>query len=143
MEWYLWLIIGFIFIILEIIFPVFVFLIFGISAILVAIPAYLHFDDLVQYSIFVSLSGLGLLFVRPFAKKFMFRGPEIKTNVDALIGKIGVVNLTLRGPNHRGEVKIGGEIWTARNESEEIIEIGQKVVVKKVVGSTLWVEKIN
>jgi membrane protein implicated in regulation of membrane protease activity len=61
-----------------------------------------------------------------------------KTNVDAIIGKQGIVLLSLT-PGLIGQVKVGDEEWRAR--SEENIEKGEVVVVTDIKGVTLNVEK--
>ncbi|MBN1366579.1 MAG: NfeD family protein [Dehalococcoidales bacterium] len=61
-----------------------------------------------------------------------------KTNVDALIGKKGVVLQGL-APGVTGLVKVGNEEWRAR--AEENIEKGQMIVVTGINGVTVDVKK--
>lgn len=63
------------------------------------------------------------------------------TNIDALIGKYGIVEKNLSNIEY-GIVNLEGEKWTAVSEKEEIIEIGEKVKVLKIDGVKLVVEKI-
>jgi membrane protein implicated in regulation of membrane protease activity len=61
-----------------------------------------------------------------------------KTNVDAVIGRTGVV-LTDIKQRGIGRVKVGNENWRA--QAEENIAEGNEIVVTGVAGATLTVEK--
>ena len=61
-----------------------------------------------------------------------------KTNVDAIVGKTGVITEKIGG-NVDGRAKVGNEDWKA--SSAEDIEQGEEVIVTGVTGATLIVEK--
>ena len=61
-----------------------------------------------------------------------------KTNIDAIIGRKGIVLQSLT-PGVDGLVKVGNEEWRAR--AEESIEKGEAIVVTAIIGVTLNVEK--
>ncbi len=61
-----------------------------------------------------------------------------KTNIDAIIGKTGVVMRDITRVND-GLVKVGNEQWRARAEEE--IKEGEEITVISVSGVTLIVEK--
>lgn len=61
-----------------------------------------------------------------------------KTNIDATIGRKGIVLQSLT-PGGHGLVKVGNEEWRAR--AEESIEKGESIVVTAIHGVTLSVEK--
>jgi membrane protein implicated in regulation of membrane protease activity len=61
-----------------------------------------------------------------------------KTNVDAVIGRTGVV-LTDIKQRGTGRVKVGNENWRA--QAEENIDEGNEIVVTGVTGATLTVKK--
>ena len=64
--------------------------------------------------------------------------PREPTNIDAIVGKPGVVlKKTSSGPD--GRVRVGNEEWRAR--SAEAIEAGERVIVKSISGVTVNVEK--
>ncbi|MFC1870971.1 NfeD family protein [Chloroflexota bacterium] len=63
-----------------------------------------------------------------------------KTNIDAIIGKNGVVLQSLT-PGVKGVVKVDNEEWGAR--AEESIENGEVIVVTAISGITLNVEKFK
>jgi membrane protein implicated in regulation of membrane protease activity len=62
------------------------------------------------------------------------------TNVSALIGKIG--KITVKIPiDGKGYVKIGGEEWPAMEINNLEVEVGSKVIVKKIDGNKAIVEE--
>jgi inner membrane protein len=63
-----------------------------------------------------------------------------RTNVDAIIGRKGIVLQSLT-PDVNGLVKVGNEEWRAR--AEESIEKGEVIVVTAISGVTLNVEKFK
>lgn len=63
-----------------------------------------------------------------------------KTNIDAVIGKNGIVLQRLT-PGVNGLVKVGNEEWRAR--AEENIEKDEVIVVTAISGVTLNVEKFK
>ncbi|UCB43001.1 MAG: NfeD family protein [Dehalococcoidales bacterium] len=65
---------------------------------------------------------------------------EAKTNVDALIGREGVV---IKGiaKNNPGRIRVGNEEWLG--SAEEDFDEGAEVVVTAVRGATLIVTKAN
>jgi membrane protein implicated in regulation of membrane protease activity len=79
--------------------------------------------------------------IRPLIlKHFYGREAKFKTNVDALVGKSGLVTEVIDHPSGTGRVKIGGEIWRAVTPDESHVEIGQRVTVREVEGSKVVVE---
>lgn len=107
----------------------------GLFALLVAIflPDYIA----VQAILFIVASTVLLIFLRPIFKEHM-RKNEIKTNADALVGKVAVCQKEIKD-GQRGEVKIEGKIWTAI--SNEDIAVDEKVIVLAIKGVKLVVRK--
>ena len=67
-----------------------------------------------------------------------------KTNVDAIPGKIGLVTETIRPIEGEGQVKLEGQIWSAKPEDETtVIEAGTTVTVLSVEGVKLIVRPIS
>lgn len=87
-------------------------------------------------------ASVGMLaLVRPNIVKKLHSGPELRLGHHALVGKEGVVvdQVSLQS----GQVKIGGEIWTARPYDEtEVIEPGTHVDVLEIRGATALVHPI-
>jgi len=87
-----------------------------------------------QVLIFLAISAVLLFFTRPLALK-KFRTGRVKTNVDSLVGKNALVIKQITEFD-RGEVKLNGQIWSARLEegSTSLITEGTKCEVVAVEG---------
>jgi membrane protein implicated in regulation of membrane protease activity len=85
----------------------------------------------------VSMAGL-----RPKLMQYFQLGPgsELRTGVDALLGKTGVVTERI-GPGLAGRVKVEGEDWRGAVTDATVIEPGTQVMIIQVDGTTLVVEK--
>jgi membrane protein implicated in regulation of membrane protease activity len=75
---------------------------------------------------------------RPIAQSHLRTPPALKTGTDALIGKRALVLETVDATH--GQVKIGGEIWTARPYvDDQVLAEGTSVDVVKIQGATALV----
>jgi membrane protein implicated in regulation of membrane protease activity len=87
-------------------------------------------------------AAVGMLaLVRPSIVKRLHSGPELTLGHAALVGKQGVVvdEVSSQG----GQVRIGGELWTARPyDDSAVIEPGAKVDVFEIKGATAYVHKV-
>jgi membrane protein implicated in regulation of membrane protease activity len=82
-----------------------------------------------------------LALVRPNVVKRLHSGPDLKQGFDALVGEEGftVAEITVQG----GQVKVGGEIWTARPyDDTAVIPVGAKVRVYEIRGATAYVDEV-
>jgi membrane protein implicated in regulation of membrane protease activity len=140
---YIWLALGIIFLIAEIATPGgFVLACFGISCFVAGFFSFLGFSISIQILIF-SIFSLALFFSmrRLFLRLFPQSANQIKTNVDALIGKIGVVSEMIDPTTGKGRVVVGGEDWKGVSVNDTVIENGKKVRVIKVDGTKVIVGK--
>jgi membrane protein implicated in regulation of membrane protease activity len=90
--------------------------------------------------VFVAISILTLMSVRPLVQRRLVSGPALRTGGAALVGKRAMV--TERIANHEGvgRVRIDGEIWSARSLDEDlVIEAGTSVHVVDIKGATALV----
>ncbi len=88
----------------------------------------------------VAIVILSLAYVA-FGRKFLRQKLSVTThytNVDALIGKSGIIVKSIK-KNHPGQMKIDGELWRA--ESEDDIKVGNRVVIQSATGVTLKVSR--
>ncbi len=92
----------------------------------------------VQFGVFVGVSLLLLLVTKPLVKKAREVKPE-PTNADRNIGKIAVVTQEINNTAGTGQVKLGGNTWTARTVNDEVIPEGAEVTVKEISGVKLMV----
>ena len=128
-----WLVAAVLFVIIEFATSIFISLwfIFGALAAIVAAIYDVSFTN--QIYIFLGVSLLSLLLLRPFALKFA--KPKAKSNVQAIIGSIGIVTEQINNLKGTGRIKVNYQDWGAQTENEnEIIDVNKKVKVIDVRG---------
>jgi membrane protein implicated in regulation of membrane protease activity len=117
------------------------FLVFGMLAIgagAASLSAYLGWGIIGQSVVFTAMSLALLVLVRPIARRHLQMPPETRTGVDALIGRPAVV--LERVDAHGGQVKLEGEIWSARAYVHtQVLEPGAGVDVVEIKGATALV----
>ena len=92
----------------------------------------------VQFAVFVVCSAASILFLRPIALRHTRTPASLRSGTAALVGQRAVV--LQRVDADQGQVKIGGEVWTARSYDEtEVFEPGARVDVMKIDGATALV----
>jgi membrane protein implicated in regulation of membrane protease activity len=80
---------------------------------------------------------LCMIWVRPKLESLRKKNVQ-RTNADRLIGREGVVIVPLNGAEGKGQVKVDGQVWSAKSDSD--IEEGIKVTIKAIEGVKLVVE---
>ena len=96
----------------------------------------------VQAVAFFGVSILTLAMLRPFVTKW-FTPKLVKTNVDAIIGTVGVVTEEIDNTAAAGRIKLGAMEWTARSTSGEKIPAGTQVKVDSIQGVKAFVTPVN
>lgn len=94
----------------------------------------------VQMAIFITISVICLLCLRPLSRKLLKNKKE-NTNVDSLLGKEVLVTKEVNNLLGTGEGKVGGMVWTIRSADNEIIPEGETVICEKVEGVKLIVKR--
>lgn len=95
---------------------------------------------ILELVVFLVVSLVLLFFTRPIAQKY-FNKQRVKTNYESLIGRDGKVIERIDNFNNTGQVVVGGLEWTARAlDSQEIIETGERIIIREVSGVKLIVE---
>ena len=131
---YIWLIIMAVMIIVEISAPGLVSIWFAAGALAAYVSALLGASTAIQVMAFVLVSVVLLLLTRPLAKKFI-NERAAKTNKETIPGRMAIVTEEINNLAATGHVTIDGLPWTARAASEEeIIPVGEEVVVEKIEG---------
>jgi membrane protein implicated in regulation of membrane protease activity len=114
---------------------------FAVGSLAALITASLGFGIPVQIVVFVIVAVVMLVYTRPIAKKVLKIGHN-KTNIDALIGQTGFVVKNIEA-NTVGQVKLAGQIWTAKGPGLETFEVDDKVEVLAIEGVKLIVRKAD
>lgn len=115
---------------------------FGVGGLAALIAASIGLEFASQLIIFVLFSALLLVLVRPFCRKFLKTKNE-PTNADRIIGEVAVVTQSINNIQETGEIKILGQLWTARSVDDSNIAAEQIVRVVSIRGVKAIVEKIN
>ncbi len=137
----IWLIAGLALIAAEVLAGEFVLLMLGGGALAAAGASVLFPESspLVGVGTFAVVSVLLLFAVRPMLRRKLDRGIDHSVmHHRALVGNTAFVVTRVDG--HGGQVKIGGDLWSARSfDGHDVIEPGSRVTVMDISGATALV----
>ena len=139
--WVFWLVFAIIMFVIEVVTTGLATLWFALGAIVAMVMdlcgAPLPAQIIVMAVVSVVSFVLCMIWIRP--KLESLRKKNIQhTNADRLIGREGVVIVPLNGMEGKGQVKIDGQVWSAKADTD--IAEGIKVTVKSIEGVKLVVE---
>ena len=110
----------------------------AIAATLAAIVALVGGGLALQWLVFIAASLGSVLVLRPIARRHLKTPASLRTGTAALVGCAATV--IQRVDRDGGQVKIGGEVWTARAyDEDDSFEPGARVEVMKIDGATALV----
>jgi len=142
LNWHWWMYTGILLFIIEIFSLSFIFACLGIGAISAAIGAYLGYDLDAQLVVFAITTLVSLFLIRPLLYNKGIRDVDkIKTNTDALVGRIGLVTQTIDNANNKGRVSIDGDQWRAHALNNDIIEEHTQVEIVDIESTIVTVKK--
>ena len=149
--WVFWLIAAGVFFIIEMATIGFLVFWLGIGALLAMVTSFITDSIFIQALVFVVTSTLLLIFTRPLVDKFIKTPKELKTNAYSIIGKKAIVISKINNIEGVGQIKIDGDVWSAKSFDDEdipedteveITEIdGVKAVVKRITADKIAVEQ--
>jgi membrane protein implicated in regulation of membrane protease activity len=118
-----------------------IFLSLAIAALVGALASAVWTGSIVQWLGFAIAAVLTLGFLRPFARKYLFKkGDDAKTGMAALLSQKA---MTLSEVNSTtGSVRLRNETWTARSKTG-IIPTGVEVEVVRIDGAVAIVAPIT
>jgi len=146
LEYWHWIVLGILLIVLEIFIPTFITLWLGLSAIIAGIALYL-LPDLTLSQQLLTFSLFSIFFMVVW---FKFISPRINKDhsvsgmaKEAIIGQQGLV-LSFNNESNKGRIRfpapiLGNDEWNIT--SQDTLKIGDKIIVKDVHGNTLAVNK--
>ena len=144
MEWLFWVAGALLLVVIETMTADLTFLMIAGGALGGGLTSFLGGPVWAQVVVFACVSTLLLFAVRPWAKRRLAAAtPQMKTNVDALIGRSAVTITPV--DREGGRVRLGGEEWSARlSESVEggisSLGVGDAVRVTGIDGAIAVVE---
>lgn len=115
---------------------------FAIGAVLAMFSALIGLPFGFQVAIFIISSAVLLYYTRPIAKNYLKIG-SVKTNADRFIGQIGMVVQKIDVISGTGQVKVMGQIWSAKSADNQDIEEDRKVEVLEISGVKLVVREVK
>lgn len=112
---------------------------FAVGSLIAAFATLFTDNVTIQIAVFVISSAITLALTQPIVRKLRTK-QIIPTNLDRVIGKIGIVTeeITKLTP---GEVKVDGKRWSALSTKK--IEVDSKVEVLSIDGVKLHVKEIK
>lgn len=141
--WQFWLILAGIFLIIEIITVGFLVFWFSIGALIAMIASLFIKNIVAQASIFVISSAILLFVTRPFVSKITQKDEVIKTNAYSIEGKVAKVILDIDPVEGQGQIKVGGEVWSAKSADDTSIPKDTEVLIEKIDGVKAIVKPLN
>ncbi len=130
--WQFWIISAGVFLILESITTGFLVFWFSIGSLFALVASFLTDSIIAQTAVFVISSTILIFATRKFANKFEKKDDPTITN--SIVGKEGLVTVTIKPVESTGQVKVGGETWSAASENDTEIKEGTRVIVQSVDG---------
>ena len=141
--WQVWAVVAVICLILELMAGDFFIICFSIGALGGLLTALLSDSLYLQLFAFAVFTVLALVYVRPFAKRYLHKGEDSRvSNADALMGRQGRVVETVKAGGF-GRVQIDGDIWKAVTNGEADIPEGSNVVVIDRASTIITVKTLN
>lgn len=108
------------------------------AALVASVAAGLGAPMAVQLLTFAVTGGVGLVAVRPIARRQLMIGPVSRDGSDALVGRSATVTREVSAAG--GLVSLSGEDWSARPYDEDlVIPAGARVDVLDIDGATALV----
>ncbi len=136
LAWEIWAGLGLLFLILEMTTPTMFFLNFAVAAFITAICTIYFLSIPVLITIFVVLSLISLIFLRPILMKKTQKNQETGINAK-YIGKTAKVVETIT--KNSGVISIYDERWDARSDRE--IPAGKDVIIEKNESLIMYVKE--
>ena len=132
--WYFWLILAGIFVIAEIATVGFLIFWLSLGSLCAMLTSFFTDNIIIQTAVFVVTSVLFIFLIRPLAKKLAKTDNTLVTNAFSIIGKKAIVIKEINPTLGVGQIKIDGQVWTAKSTNEEIISEGTEVLILNIDG---------
>lgn len=132
--WYFWLILAGIFVIAEIATVGFLIFWLSLGSLCAMLTSFFTDNIIIQTAVFVVTSVLFIFLTRLLAKKLAKTDNTLVTNAFSIIGKKAIVIKEINPTLGVGQIKIDGQVWTAKSTNEEIISEGTEVLILNIDG---------
>ena len=117
-------------------------ILFAAVSLVALVVALLNGPIWLQIVLFIVVSILCMLAIRPLAAKYLNNKVE-PTNADRIIGAETRVVENIDNLQATGAVRIAGMVWSARSENDAPIPVGTLVRVLRIEGVKVYVEEVK
>ena len=114
---------------------------FAVGAMGGLLTAVLGGEIWLQVVVFLLLSAVTLILVRPAAAKLLTPGIS-PTNADRVLSQIALVTEEINNIAETGQVKLFGQVWTARSENGDVIPTQSRVRILRIEGVKVFVKAV-
>ena len=137
-SWIVWLVLAAVLGVAEVMTTTLAFGLIAVGAVVAAVAGAAGVGLPFQLAAFAVASAAGLVVVRPIAMRHIKQPPLLRTGTSALVGRSAKVVAEVTDDS--GQVRIGGELWSARPYDEsQVIPVGSTVDVFAIEGATALV----
>ena len=140
--WQIWLIAAGIFFVGEIFTAGFLIFWLGFGALLAMVVSFFTSNIIIQMAVFVISSGIFILATKPLINKIT-KKDVVPTNVYSIIGKPAIVIEDINWETGTGQIKVEGEVWSAKTNDSVIIPKGSEVEIESIDGVKAFVKPIT
>ena len=137
--WVGWLVVAVFFLVVELLTTALVSIWFVPAAIIVCFLTFVVDSLALQIAIFVVLSAIFMVIARKVYKKYIKKPVDDVNQNEKLMGKVAIV--TEDTTPISGRIRVGDVYWRAVSENGETIPKDEVVVIKRVEGTTLVINK--
>lgn len=132
--WYVWLILAGIFVIAEIATVGFLIFWLSLGSLCAMVTSFFTDNLVIQTAVFVITSALFILCTRHLAKKLGKTDNNLTTNAFSIIGKKAIVVKEINPTLGVGQIKVDGQVWSAKSNGETVISEGTEVSILSIDG---------
>ncbi len=132
-DWVIWLLVALAFGAVELATVSFFSSLFGLGALVAAVASLFVSSWPLQAVIFIVASILFVFLLRPVLLR-SYDKEAVKTNVQRIVGLTGSVVVAIDNTQGIGQIKVEGEVWTARSLTGEPIPIDTRVEIVRIEG---------
>ncbi|MDR0532005.1 MAG: NfeD family protein [Oscillospiraceae bacterium] len=112
---------------------------FALGALVALLADLAHAQLWLEIILFVAATVISLLATRPLVRRMRKKLQPQPTNADRCVGQTADVLQDINNLKGTGQIKVQGQVWTARTADGSVIEAGQTVRTIEIQGAKMIV----
>ena len=140
--WQIWLIAAGVFFVIEIFTVGFLIFWFAIGSLIAMVVSFFTTNIAIQCTVFIISSALLIFATKPLVNKIQ-KKDQVPTNVFSAVGKMGIVTEDIDWKAGTGQIKVEGELWSAKTYENINIPKGSEVQIESIEGVKAYVRPIK